>query len=146
MWFRHIYRHLRHPLVLFGATATVLLGTLTWLAWHTLQQDQALVDQRIQERLDSTADLVAAALQDKFSDVEEQLADLADSPDSNLAEALSLDKNSIDNEALIAIVESGKLEAYPRVSLRYYPVLPARPIQISPKRLALTKAESIMRR
>jgi len=125
MWFRHIYRRLRHPLVLFGATATVLLGTLTWLTWHILQQDQALVDQRIQERLDSTADLVAAALRDKFSDVEEQLAALAGSPDSNLAEAFSLDKSGIDNEALIAVVEPGKLEAYPRVSLRYYPVLPA---------------------
>jgi signal transduction histidine kinase len=125
MWFRHIYRRLSHPLVLFGATATVLLGTLTWLTWHILQQDQALVNQRIQERLDSTADLVAAALRDKFSDVEKQLAGLADSPDSNLAEALSFDKSEIDNEALIAMVESGKLEVYPRVSLRYYPVLPA---------------------
>jgi signal transduction histidine kinase len=125
MWFRNIYRHLRHPLVLFGATATVLLGMLTWLAWHTLQQDQVLVDQRIQERLDSTVDLVAAALRDKFSDVEEQLAGLAGSPDSNLAEAISLDKSEIDNEALIAMVEPGKLEAYPRVNLLYYPVLPA---------------------
>jgi signal transduction histidine kinase len=125
MRFRHIYRRLRHPLVLFGATATVLLGTLTWLAWHTLQQDQALVDQRIQERLDNTADLVAAALRDKFSDVEEQLTGLAGSPDSNLAEAFSLDKSEIDNEALIAVVEHGNLEVYPRVNLRYYPVLPA---------------------
>ena len=125
MWLRHIYRRLRHPLVLFGATATVLLGTLTWLTWHILQQEQALVDQRIQERLDSTADLVAVALQNKFSDVEEQLAGLAGSPDANLAEALGLARSEIDNEALIAVVEPGKLEVYPRASLRYYPVLPA---------------------
>ncbi len=125
MWFRHIYRRLRHPLVLFGATAIVLLGTLTWLAWHILQQDRALVDQRIQERLGSAADLVATALQDKFSDVEEQLDGLAGTPDANLAEAFGLDKSKIDSEVLIAVVESGKLEAYPRASLRYYPVLPA---------------------
>jgi signal transduction histidine kinase len=121
---KHIYRWLRHPLVLFGATAAVLLGTLTWLAWHILQQDRALVDQRIQERLDSTADLVTAALQDKFSDVEGHLTDLAGAPDPNLAEALGLDKSEIDNEALIAVLEPGMLEAYPRANLRYYPVLP----------------------
>ena len=103
----------------------MLLGTLAWLAWHILQQDQALVDQRIQERLDSAADLVAAALQDKFSDVEGQLIALADSPDPKLTEALGLDKSEIDNEALIAVLEPGTLEAYPRTNLRYYPVLPA---------------------
>ncbi|UCF14287.1 MAG: hypothetical protein JSW59_12805 [Phycisphaerales bacterium] len=125
MRFRYIDRRLRHPLVLFGTTAIILLGALAWLAWHTLQQDQALVDQRIQERLDGTADLVAAALRDRFSDVEERLTDIAGSPDSNLSEALSLEKGEIDNEALIAVVEPGKLEAYPPRSLRYYPVLPA---------------------
>lgn len=68
---------------------------------------------------------MAVALQDKFSDVEEQLTGLAGSPDSNLAEAFGLDKSEIDNEALIAVLEPGKLEAYPPVSLRYYPLLPA---------------------
>lgn len=125
VWFRHIHHWLRHPLVLFGATATVLLGTLIWLTWHILQQDQALVDQRIQERLDSTADLIAAALQDRFSNIEERLTDLAGSPDSNIDEAFSLGKGTIDNGALIAVVEPGKLEPYPPRSLRYYPVLPA---------------------
>ena len=120
-----IFRRLRHPLVLFGATATVLLvGMLIWLAWLTLKQDQAIAAQRIQERLDSTADLVAASLQNKFSDVGEHLTELAGSPDANLAEALGLNLNQIEDDALVALVEPGKLEAYPRVNLRYYPVLP----------------------
>ena len=122
---KHIYRCLGHPLVLFGATATVLLATLSWLAWHILQQDQALVDQRIQERLDTSADQVVAALLDKFLDVERSLTDLAASPDPKLAKALGLDKSENDNEALIAVLEPGTLEAYPRANLRYYPVLPA---------------------
>jgi signal transduction histidine kinase len=117
-------RSFGHPLVLFGATATVLLGTLSWLAWHILQQDQALVDQRIQERLDTSADLVAAALLDTFSDVERSLTDLAGSPDPNLAGALGLKKSEIGNKAIIAVVEPGTLEAYPRANLLYYPVLP----------------------
>jgi signal transduction histidine kinase len=124
-WLRHIYRRLRHPLVLFGAAATALLvGMLVWLAWSTLRQDKAIIDQRIQERLDSTADLVATALQAKFADVGEHLVELAGSNDVNLSEALGLNVNEIENDALIALVEPGKLEAYPRVNLRYYPVLP----------------------
>lgn len=37
--FVHIYHRLRHPLVLIGATASVLLGTLFWLTWNISQQD-----------------------------------------------------------------------------------------------------------
>ena len=74
VWLGHFHRRLRHPLVLFGTTASVLLGTLAWLAWHTLEQDRALVDQRVQERLDRAADLVAGALEAKLSDVEGWLA------------------------------------------------------------------------
>lgn len=95
-WLRYIYSRLRHPLVLFSATATALfLGTLTWLAWQTLQQDKALFNQRIQERLDSTADLIATALQDKFSDIGEHLTELASSPGSNISEILGLDRKSV---------------------------------------------------
>jgi signal transduction histidine kinase len=125
MWVKRIYRWLRHPWALFGVTAIVLLGTLAWFAWHTLQQDQALVDQRIQEWLDSTADLAAAALREKLSDVERQLAGFAGSSDSRLAESLDRDGSAMGNDALVCVVGPGRLEAYPRASLRYYPVLPA---------------------
>ena len=124
MWVREICRRLCHPLVLFGATAAVLLGTLTWLAWHILQQDRALVDQRIQERLDSTADLALTALQDTFSSVEERLADVAESSDPNLAEAIGLNGVKINQAALIVRVEPGMVKAHPPANLRYYPVLP----------------------
>lgn len=124
IWLTHLHLRVCHPLVLFGITTSVLVGTSVWLAWHTLEQDQALVDQRIQERLDSTADQVITAVQDRFLHVEAQLASLTVLLDPNIAETIGIGDSATADEVLTVVLEPGELEAHPRKNLRYYPVLP----------------------
>src|ERR1700745_3087884 len=64
LWFRSP----RYLLTLFLAIMLVLAASLSWLGWRLLKQDRALESQRVQERLDNAADLVAASLLHKFSE------------------------------------------------------------------------------
>jgi len=65
LWFRSP----RYLLTLFLAIMLVLAASLSWLGWRLLKQDRALESQRIQERLDNAADLIAASLLHKFSEI-----------------------------------------------------------------------------
>jgi Flp pilus assembly protein CpaB len=49
--------------IIFLATMLLLAGTLGWLGWRLLQQDQQLSAQRTAERREADADLVVAALE-----------------------------------------------------------------------------------
>src|SRR5687767_12357233 len=66
----------RPPLTLVtliaGVTVVPLL-ILVWLGWRLLEQDVALEQQQIQQRVERAADLVVAALRQKLSLVEQQL-------------------------------------------------------------------------
>jgi hypothetical protein len=70
--------------MLFLAIMRVLAATLGWLSWRLLEQDRALENQRIQERLDNAADLIGAALLRKLSETEEQLTAFLSLSDSEL--------------------------------------------------------------
>ena len=55
-----------------GVTVVPLL-ILVWLGWRLLEQDVALEQQQIQQRVERAADLVVAALRHKVSAIEQQL-------------------------------------------------------------------------
>jgi len=120
MWLQHLSHRLWHPLTLFGAMASVLLAALGWLAWRSFEQDRVLAEQRIQEQLDQSADLAAAALRGKLSDFEERLDSLANLPDLHLAKALERDQGEMGNESIVAVVRPEMVAPYPRTNLRYY--------------------------
>ena len=67
----------RYLLALFLAVTVVPATALAWLSWRILEQDRALESQRVQERLDHAVDLIAAALERRLAEVEEQLSALA---------------------------------------------------------------------
>ena len=118
----HISKQFRHPLFIFGAAAIALfLGTISWLSWQNYQQDKALFSQRIQERLDNTANLVVTALRDKYTEIGEQLNDLASAIDIHPAETPGHLFEHFDNAGLVVFLEPNKLEAVPRQNLLYYP-------------------------
>src|SRR5512143_100871 len=79
------FRSPRYFLTLFLAIMLLLAATLSWLSWRLLKQAQALENQRIQERLDNAADLMAASLLRKFSETKDRLTSLLAVSDTELA-------------------------------------------------------------
>ena len=64
----------RNVLVLLIAVAAVSVAALVWLSWRLLEQDRALENQRIQERLERTADLIVTSLDLGLSEIENRLS------------------------------------------------------------------------
>ena len=120
LWFRTP----RYLLTLFLAIMLVLAASLSWLSWRLLKQDRALESQRIQERLDNAADLIAASLLHKFSDSRDQFTSLLALSDSDLAARASQLAGQGAGTALIVVFRPHSVDAYPPVGLLYYPVLP----------------------
>ena len=56
----------RRLLAMFAGVILVPAVALGWLAWRTLDQDRALERHRTQERLQRTADLLAATLWERL--------------------------------------------------------------------------------
>jgi len=74
---REWFRPPRHLLALFLAVTVAPASALAWLSWRLLEQDRALENQRIQERLEHAADLIAAALERRLSEAVDQPPDAA---------------------------------------------------------------------
>jgi signal transduction histidine kinase len=119
LWFRSP----RYLLTLFLAIMLVLAASLSWLGWRLLKQDRALESQRIQERLDNAADLIAASLLHKFSESRDQFTSLLALSDSDLAARASELSGQGAGTALIVVFRPQAVDAYPP-GLLYYPVLP----------------------
>jgi signal transduction histidine kinase len=120
LWFRSP----RYLLTLFLAIMLVLAASLSWLGWRLLKQDRALESQRIQERLDNAADLIAASLLHKFSESKDQFTSLLALSDSDLAARASELSGHGAGTALIVVFRPQAVDAYPPVGLLYYPFLP----------------------
>ncbi|MDA2927540.1 HAMP domain-containing histidine kinase [Acidobacteria bacterium AH-259-G07] len=111
MSFRNWFGPSRHLLVLFLAITFVPATALVWLSWRILEQDRALETQRIQERLEHAADLIAAALERRLAEIEQQLPAWAASPPAGWGE-----------DARIVELTSHNIDAHP--SLPYLPTVP----------------------
>jgi len=120
LWFRSP----RYLLTLFLAIMLVLAASLSWLGWRLLKQDRALESQRVQERLDNAADLIAASLLHKFSESGVQFTGLLTLSDSDLAARASELSSQGAGTALIVVFRPQAVDAYPRAALLYYPFLP----------------------
>jgi signal transduction histidine kinase len=120
LWFRSP----RYLLTLFLAIMLVLAASLSWLGWRLLKQDRALESQRVQERLDNAADLIAASLLHKFSESGVQFTSLLTLSDSDLAARASELSSQGAGTALIVVFRPQAVDAYPRAALLYYPFLP----------------------
>jgi signal transduction histidine kinase len=120
LWFRSP----RYLLTLFLAIMLVLAASLSWLGWRLLKQDRALESQRIQERLDNAADLIAASLLHKFSESRVQFTSLLTLSDSDLAARASELSSQGAGTALIVVFRPQAVDAYPRAALLYHPFLP----------------------
>lgn len=100
----------RRVLTSFLAVVIACLGALAWFAYRILDQDRALESQRIQEQLELAADLTAANLAQKLSDLEKAL-DVAPG-NARLPEG-----------TILIVADAQKLDAYGQHLLLFYPVL-----------------------
>jgi signal transduction histidine kinase len=88
--------------------SAVAVSALVWLSWRLLEQDRALENQRLRERLERAADLVVTSLDLGLSELESRLSLLPDPGDNAISIAFS----------------PGKVETHPGGRLLYYPYVP----------------------
>src|SRR5688572_2849779 len=117
----------RHLLALFLGTTFVLLTTLGWLGWQSLQQDRHVEEQLVRDRLESATDLIAAQIRQNLTDTEEQLGQLAAHSAETLHGAASAYAPRLGDDALLAVFDEQRVMAYPPGRLLYHPVLPEVP-------------------
>ena len=116
----------RHILALFLGTTFVLLAGLAWFGSRAFQQDRAVEVQRVRDRLGSATDLIAAELRQNVADIEERLTRLSLQRTEALDGAATDYSKELGEDALIVVLGSQVVRAYPSHRLLYYPALPAR--------------------
>ena len=116
------FRPPRHLVVLFLGISLVLMGTLGWLGVRLFRQDRALERQRVQDRLERAADIVAGELQTRLSSIEEQLARLSTTAGSDLPATAAEYAALISEDAVLVVLGSDRLDVYPSGRLLYYPL------------------------
>jgi hypothetical protein len=64
----------RPPCRILLAITIVPVAVLAWLTWRIFEQDRALAQQTVRDRLERSADLIVAALERDLVQLEDQLA------------------------------------------------------------------------
>lgn len=124
MWLTKWFRPPGRWLLLFLIVTLFLAGAWGWLGIRLLQQERALESQRIQERLDHAADLVAAALVQSISKSQDGLGALLILPNAQRTAAAPGLAKDLGRNTLIVGFDSQDVEATPADRLLYYPFLP----------------------
>lgn len=113
------HKHLAAPaklLALFVLLAGIPLGALGWLGWRLLEQDRALENQRLRERLENAAGLVARELDRGLAAWEDLLPAVAQGTSIALPE-----------DAVALVFDAGGVRHHWGVRLPYYPLVPSSP-------------------
>ena len=117
----------RHLLWMFLSITSALVAALGWLGWQLLQQERALARQRIQEQVEAAADLVTAALQKDLSELEQNLADLANISREGLAGEAAGFARSLPADSVLLLFGANGVESLPGDRLLFHPYLPPAP-------------------
>ena len=122
---RNLPRPVQRLLVIFLAVTLLLTATLVWLSWQLVRQDEALVEQRIEERRESAADLAIAALQKSLIQAEEQLRELSIAPAGELPGAATAIAKRLGAASILVICRQDGVEAFPSERLPFHPTRPS---------------------
>ena len=131
---------MRHLLVGFLAVALVLTATLVWLSWQLVRQDEALAEQRIDERRESAADLATVALQKSLLQAEEQLSVLSGAPAGELSGRATEVARRLGADSALVICRAEGVEVFPDGRL---PFQATRPSSAPPARDVFARADSL---
>ena len=113
-----------------GTTTALSAGALTWFAWEILQQERTVEVQRARDWLGNRADQVAQSIDRVLSDA----ADVLASPE------VTSRPGWLSDDGLVLILSQSSVDAVPSSKLRFYPIMPARPV---PPATVFTEAESL---
>jgi hypothetical protein len=100
-------------LVLFLAVIVLPAGALAWLGWRLLEQDRALLNQRVQEHLERDATRVSAEVRRQIDGLRLELPFL-----------IKPSAAAPDDGALVVRMRPDGVEAWPHQRLLYHPWLP----------------------
>ena len=114
MSIRAWFRPPRHLLALFLLITLVPSTLLISLGWRSLRQDRALGLQQVQERREQAADLIVSGLEQSLSAAGQSLRD------GPAMQALAKAE-----DAITIVFTPGRIEAYPKGRLLYYPLASA---------------------
>jgi signal transduction histidine kinase len=103
----------RRTVALFIAVAAVSVAALVWMGARLLVQDRALEGQRLQERRETAADRVVAALEQALLAEERRLAK---PPETDLPDG---------DDALVVVAGPADIRVSPEKALLFYPVVSA---------------------
>ena len=102
----------RTLLLILSLVTLVSVSALGWFGWKLLDQERMVEAQRVQERLEQTADRLAATLRGTLAEAGERLgASAANAP----------------NDGLLLTLQANTLTANPPNRLLYYPSPPSEP-------------------
>jgi len=112
----------RRLVVLFLLIAVVLVTATSVLAWRFLEQDRALARQRIQDRLERSADVITAALGRGAAEARETLTRLSSLASAELPTAASRWAGTLDSDGLLVILTPDGVQGFPPGRLLYRPM------------------------
>jgi signal transduction histidine kinase len=101
----------RRVLLLFLIVTVVPAAALAWLGWQLVRQDRALESQRLQERLDRAAVVVAGALDRRLAEIAGSLSSSGDVP----------------ADSIVITCGPDRIDARPGNRLVFYPFVAAAP-------------------
>ena len=107
----------RTLLLLLAGLTLVSVSALAWFGWKLYEQERVVATQQSRDRLEQSANRIAAALRGAFAEAGERLGDFESAPVATLP---------IQPELVILIRENG-LTITPSQRLLYYPDPPADP-------------------
>jgi signal transduction histidine kinase len=107
------------PVIVATSAGLVLLvaGTLTWLGWHVLSQEEDLIRQRSRDRLEQAADALLASFLRTVSDAESSLG--------QLGTTLPADGDgTVHHGPVLVMLSASGVQTRPAAVLPYHPVSP----------------------
>src|SRR5688572_20275475 len=104
-----------HPLLTRFVTITiVLVAALGWLGWRLLAQDRELERQRTRDRLEDSAEIIAAGLLRSMGALTDTLTQLARMPPAAANEEAARVGATLPDDALLLLASPAALDAFPR--------------------------------
>ena len=137
---RDLLRPSRHLLAMFLAVTLLLTTTLVGLGWQLVRQDEALVEQRVEERRESAADLATASLQNALLQAEEQLGVVSAAAVGELPQRADDIAKRLGADSVLVVCRPDGVDAFPPGRL---PFVPARPAAQPVARSVFAQAESL---
>lgn len=113
---RQYFRAPRKLLALFLLVTGVPFAGLAWLGWRLLEQDRALENQRLRERLENAASLLSHELDRALADWEQLLSTVT--PGAPVA---------LPPGGVLLVLDSSEVLHHQGARLPYYPLVPSPP-------------------